>query len=75
MMSLSVKDHGIGIPSDDLPRLFQPFFRSRNAASYAGTGLGLSLADRIVRLHGGSITVESQEGRGSIFTVHLPERR
>jgi signal transduction histidine kinase len=75
MMSLSVKDHGIGIPSDDLPRLFQPFFRCSNTTSYIGTGLGLSLADRIVRLHGGFITVESEEGNGSTFTVRLPVRR
>jgi signal transduction histidine kinase len=71
-VTISVRDNGIGIPKGDLPRIFQPFFRSRNAVCLDGTGLGLNLADRIVRLHGGSIQVQSQEGRSSTFTVLLP---
>ncbi len=73
VVSISVKDNGIGIPKGDLPRIFKPFFRSRNAVCLDGTGLGLNLADRIVRLHGGSIQVQSQEGRGSTFTILLPQ--
>ncbi|MGO4706150.1 sensor histidine kinase [Microvirga sp. 2MCAF38] len=69
---VSVKDSGIGIPADDQQQLFQPFFRARNATEHCGTGLGLSLARRIARSHGGSIRVESAEGYGSTFTVALP---
>jgi signal transduction histidine kinase len=71
-VTLSVRDHGIGIPASDLPRIFDPFFRSQNASRYMGTGLGLNLADRIVRLHGGFIEVKSREGHGSTFTIKLP---
>ena len=71
-VTISIRDYGIGIPKDDLQQIFQPFFRSRNAASLEGTGLGLNLADRILRLHGGSIQVQSQEGHGSTFTILLP---
>jgi signal transduction histidine kinase len=71
-LELSVKDHGIGVPAKDLPRIFDPFFRSTNAGGFAGSGLGLNLADRIVRLHGGRIDVESQLGHGSTFTIRLP---
>jgi signal transduction histidine kinase len=71
-LTIAVTDHGIGVPEDDLPRLFQPFFRSENTNSYAGNGLGLSLAKRIAELHGGTIDVESRQGSGSTFTVKLP---
>jgi signal transduction histidine kinase len=73
LVRISVKDNGIGIPKGDLSRIFQPFFRSRNATCLDGTGLGLNLAERIVRLHGGSIEVQSQEGRGSTFTIIMPQ--
>jgi signal transduction histidine kinase len=71
-VALSVKDGGIGVPAADLPRIFEPFFRSQNASASVGTGLGLNLADRIVRLHGGRIEVDSREGEGSTFTIKLP---
>jgi signal transduction histidine kinase len=73
LVRISVKDNGIGIPKGDLSRIFQPFFRSGNAACLDGTGLGLNLAERIVRLHGGSIEVQSQEGRGSTFTIIMSQ--
>ena len=73
LVRISVKDNGIGIPKGDLSRIFQPFFRSGNAACLDGTGLGLNLAERIVRLHGGSIEVQSQEGHGSTFTILMPQ--
>jgi signal transduction histidine kinase len=69
---LVVCDQGIGIPRADLPRTFERFYRARNAAGRAGTGLGLAGVRQIVTQHGGTITVASEEGRGSCFTVHLP---
>jgi len=68
-----VSDEGVGIAREDLPYIFEPF--RRTAASreeVPGVGLGLSVAQRIVRAHGGAIHVESQTGRGSTFRVHLP---
>ncbi len=67
-----VADFGIGVPAHDVPHLFTPLFRSRNAADYPGSGLGLCFGKHIAALHGGSIAVESQEGMGSTFTVNLP---
>ena len=70
---LSVQDQGLGIPSDELPRVFDRFYRASNVSGkIEGTGIGLSGARQIVEQHGGSITVESTEGRGSRFTVYLP---
>lgn len=69
-----VTDTGIGIAPEDLHQIFQPFLQVESSLSrrYAGTGLGLSIVRRIVDLHGGSIRVESEVGRGSCFTVVLP---
>ena len=67
-----VIDRGIGIPDDDQARLFATFSRGRNVANISGTGLGLAIVKRLVDLHGGSIGVESQVGRGSRFTVQIP---
>jgi signal transduction histidine kinase len=70
---LSVQDHGVGIPTGDLPRLFVAFLRSANVVGrIAGTGLGLAAVYQIVTQHGGTVSAESQEGRGSTFTVRLP---
>jgi signal transduction histidine kinase/HAMP domain-containing protein len=71
---ISVVDTGIGISSDDLSKLFQPFVHVDNAYTrrQAGTGLGLAMVQRIVQLHGGSVHAESALGRGSRFTVKLP---
>lgn len=70
----TVWDHGIGIRESDLRRLFQPFVQldSGLAREVAGTGLGLALVAQMVRLHGGSVGVQSQLGEGSQFTVVLP---
>ncbi|HEY3233031.1 MAG TPA: response regulator [Roseiflexaceae bacterium] len=75
-VQLTVWDSGIGITETDLPRLFKPFVQldSRLARQYEGTGLGLALVARMVELHGGSISVTSQLGAGSRFTVSLPWR-
>ena len=71
---LSVSDQGIGIPSEDLPHVFEKFYRVRSATELGikGTGLGLALAKEAVEAHGGKIEVESQIGVGSRFTVILP---
>ena len=69
-VSISVKDTGKGIKSEDLPHIFESFYQSQDAIE--GTGIGLALAKGIVELHGGTIGVESKEGEGSIFTFCLP---
>jgi signal transduction histidine kinase len=70
---LTVSDQGLGIPPADLPHIFEGFHRAGNVAGQiAGTGLGLASARQIVEQHGGTISVESQEGVGSTFTVRLP---
>ncbi len=71
---MTVADQGIGIPADDQARLFQPFFRARNASlnDYSGIGLGLYLTRELVLRHNGSLSFESREGEGSTFRVELP---
>ena len=71
---VTVADRGIGIAAPDQPRIFEPFYRTPDviAAGIQGTGLGLSLVQRIVRAHGGNIIVHSEPGSGSEFTVILP---
>jgi PAS domain S-box-containing protein len=73
---LTVRDTGIGIPEAELPRLFERFHRIEGAQgrSHEGSGIGLALIQELVKLHGGSITVESEVGRGSAFTVSVPLR-
>jgi signal transduction histidine kinase len=73
-VSISVSDHGIGIEPADLPRIFEPFFRSSSvtAAQIHGTGLGLSLAKNIAEAMRGELTVVSDPGRGTTFTLLLP---
>ena len=70
----TVWDAGIGISPDDLPRLFQPFVQldSGLARAHGGTGLGLALVYRMTEMHGGCVSVESEPGKGSRFTVSLP---
>ncbi|MGG6263845.1 hybrid sensor histidine kinase/response regulator [Leptolyngbya sp. AN03gr2] len=70
-----IQDHGIGIPKADQIDLFQSFHRARNAKTIPGTGLGLSIVKQCVDLHGGTITVESEENQGTLFTVTLPLNR
>jgi len=73
MVELSVEDHGIGMPSSVVSNLFQKFYRShRSRETVAGTGIGLYISKAIVESHGGTISVRSEDGHGSIFTVSLP---
>jgi signal transduction histidine kinase len=75
LIEISVQDTGIGIKGEDLQRIFDPFEQVENSASrrFAGTGLGLSLAKRLVELHGGKIWAESEgEGKGSKFILLMP---
>lgn len=68
----SVKDTGIGISADDLPRIFERFYKSDKTRSSSGIGLGLAIARHIVEAHHGEIYVESQEGQGSTFSFSIP---
>ena len=83
-VELRVADTGVGIPEADLPRMFERFHRVKHvrARTHEGTGIGLALVQELARLHGGGVTVESKEGRGTTFTVsvrmgtsHLPSDR
>lgn len=71
---ISVQDHGIGIAQKHLPRLFERFYRVDKARSrkMGGIGLGLAIVKHIVQAHGGRVTVDSVQGEGSVFTLHLP---
>ena len=71
---IKVVDHGIGIPKEDLQNLFTRFFRAKNAVSnqYPGTGLGLSIVEQSIQHHGGVVSVESEEGKGTTFIIDLP---
>jgi signal transduction histidine kinase len=71
---ITVEDQGSGIEPADLPHIFEPFYRGREAkaAQIRGSGLGLSLVKHIIEAHGGNVSVKSAPQSGSTFTVHLP---
>jgi signal transduction histidine kinase len=72
-VTIVVSDQGIGIPAEDLPFVFEPFRRGANVIGrISGTGIGLASAQRIVERHGGTLSVESEAGKGSTFTIRLP---
>jgi signal transduction histidine kinase len=69
---INVADTGIGISKEDQEKVFEPFFRTKNASNYKGYGIGLSICKRIVDIHGGRIILKSELGQGSNFNVILP---
>ena len=69
---IAVADTGIGIPADDVPRIFERFYKADRARSGGGTGLGLAIAKHTIQAHNGRIWVESVEGKGSTFSFTLP---
>ncbi|OJF90545.1 hypothetical protein AX760_08000 [Pararhizobium antarcticum] len=69
---VSIRDHGVGIDPEDLPKMFQRYFRARSSTGIAGTGIGLNLVKQIVEAHAGQIRLESRKNEGSTFTVVLP---
>lgn len=71
---LAVRDSGVGIPRERIPYIFERFERGVSSRNYAGLGLGLYVSRQIVAAHGGEITVESEQGKGSVFQVRLPRR-
>ncbi len=76
-VDLRVADTGVGIPEADLPRMFERFHRVKHtrARTHEGTGIGLALVQELVRLHAGTVSVSSEEGRGTTFTVSIPTGR
>ncbi len=76
-VKITVADNGIGIPEDDLPRLFERFYRVEKArnSDKGGTGLGLAIAKEFALAHGGDITVASEVGKGTVFTIVFPKMK
>ncbi|MFH1010489.1 MAG: HAMP domain-containing sensor histidine kinase, partial [bacterium] len=73
-LQVTVEDNGPGIPEEELPRIFERFFRGRVADKVMGTGLGLAIAKTLAESLGGTIEVESSPGRGSLFRLRLPRK-
>ena len=71
--AISVEDNGIGIDEEDLPRVFNLFTRLNNTNNNSGVGMGLAQARKIMHNHGGAITVSSEPGHGSTFTLFFPK--
>lgn len=74
LISIKVKDEGIGIPEEEQKNLFGIFYRARNATNIQGTGLGLNIVKRYVELLEGNITFVSRQNEGTVFTVSFPDR-
>ena len=72
-VKIDIADYGIGISSQDKTKIFNRFFRAENSRSQPGSGLGLALAHAIILSHGGTISVESELGRGTTFKISIPQ--
>jgi two-component system sensor histidine kinase MprB len=70
-----VADHGPGIPGEDLPRIFDRFYRSPHARSSPGSGLGLAIVRKVVEEHGGSVTAECGDDGGTVMRMTIPESK
>jgi two-component system phosphate regulon sensor histidine kinase PhoR len=73
-VTVAISDTGVGIAKSDLPHVFERFYKGDRARSGAGTGMGLAIAKHVIEAHGGSIRVQSQEGKGSTFSLNLPTK-
>ena len=71
-VDVRVSDTGIGIPRDQIPLIFERFYRADEARTAGGSGLGLSIARQIAEAHGGTVAVESKHDEGSTFTLRIP---
>ena len=71
-LAFTVADRGSGVPAGEVERIFEPFYRSPNAANDGGVGLGLSIAQRLALAQGGSVEYAPRSGGGSVFTLTLP---
>ncbi len=74
LVALSVRDEGPGISEQELPRVFERFYKGESTSAGAGSGLGLAIVKHLVRAHGGTAEATSEPGRGATFTVRLPKR-
>jgi signal transduction histidine kinase len=75
IISIDIKDKGKGIESSEIDKIFQPFYRTEESRRQEGFGLGLSLAQRIIKIHKGNIEVESEQGKGTVFHIQLPSAK
>lgn len=69
LIKISITDIGIGIPAEDIPFLYEPFFRGKEASRYTGYGLGLPLAMKIIRMHNGELQIQSEPGKGTVVNI------
>lgn len=73
-LKIEVKDHGIGIPEEELDNLFTSFYRASNVGNISGTGIGLMVVEHVMKTHNGTINIKSKPGEGSVFTLSVPCR-
>lgn len=71
-LMIAVRDYGIGIPQQDIDNLFSSFYRASNVGNISGTGIGLMVVEHVVKTHNGTISINSKQGEGSVFTVSIP---
>ncbi len=72
---IRITDQGIGLPEDEVKKIFQPFFRASNALSYNGIGVGLSLVHKIITMHSGEILFSSNSGIGTSVEINFPNKQ